>query len=31
MIKDLEIFEHEVHAELMELAYDGDDYLSFED
>lgn len=31
MIKDLELFEQDQYTDLLELAYDGDDYISFED
>ncbi len=31
MLKDLEILEQDIYADLIEFAYDGDDYVNFED
>jgi len=31
MLKDLEIFEHDIYPDLQEFAYDGDDFNDFED
>lgn len=31
MLKDLEIFEQDLYADIQELAYDGDDFTNFED
>jgi len=31
MLKDLEITDLETYTEIQEFAYDGDDYVSFED
>ncbi|TYP96123.1 hypothetical protein BC792_10722 [Sphingobacterium allocomposti] len=31
MLKDLEILEQDIYTDLIEFAYDGDDFVSFED
>ncbi len=31
MLKDLEMFEQDHYVDLQEFAYDGDDFIDFED